>query len=239
MNRHFPKKRVLVLVPAIGWLFGAIAHAGLILNGSFESPGSVGNAGVGREQYFAPSLALTNWTVAGSGDVFLHKSPDMGDNTNASFNFAQDGDFYLDLSGSYADGAHATVYQDFATVPLTAYELTFYIGAANLVPPAATIQVQLTGTSSLLDTTLTPLAPLTNINWALQTFSFVADSTTTRLSFTGVSASDDNASFVDTVSVVSVVSAVPEPASGIIFLFGAAVCWLLRLKHNRPTRNGS
>ena len=132
-------------------------------------------------------------------------------------NQAQDGNFYLDLSGSYQNSAHATVFQDFATTPFTTYELSYYIGASHQLPPAATINVQLTGAATLLNSTLTPLAPSTNVNWSLQTFSFVADSTTTRLSFVDVSTSDDNTSFVDNVSV----NVVPEPSSMVLFAVGA------------------
>lgn len=206
----------LILAAIFG---GSVADASLILNGSFESPGSVGNAGVGRQQYSAGSTELTNWTVAGNGDIYLHRSPDFGD---ATFIPAQDGNFYLDLSGSYQNSAHAVVFQDFSTVPLGVYELTFYIGASNQQSPEATINVQVTGTTTLLNTTLTPLAPETNINWSLQTFSFVADSTTTRLSFQDVSTNDDNTSFVDNVSVTAVDSPVPEPSS-LVLLFGSAV----------------
>ncbi|MDQ6632793.1 MAG: hypothetical protein M3Y82_13725 [Verrucomicrobiota bacterium] len=60
----------------------------------------------------------------------------------------------------------------------------------------------LTGASTLLSTNLTPLAPVTNINWTRQTFSFVADSAVTRLSFKDTSVTDDNASFVDNVLLV-------------------------------------
>lgn len=88
-----------------------------------------------------------------------------------------------------------------------------------MVRPEATINVQLTGATSLLNTTLTPAAPSVNINWTLETFAFVADSTITRLSFTDTSDLDDHTSFVDNVMVV------PEPASGLLLLLGAAV-WL-------------
>lgn len=198
-------------------IFGSSASAQLILNGSFESPGLIGNAGPGRQQYSAPTLGLTGWTVSGMGDVFLHKAPDIGLDAGSQFNFAQDGNFYLDLSGSYQNSAHAIVFQDFATVPFTSYELAFYIGASHQQPPSATINVQLTGSATLLDTTLTPLAPSANINWSHQTFSFVADSTTTRLSFVDISTFDDNTSFVDNVSV----TVVPEPSSVVLLFVGA------------------
>jgi Protein of unknown function (DUF642)/PEP-CTERM motif len=195
---------------------GSAANGQLILNGSFELPGLVGNVGPGRQQYSAPTIDLTGWTVSGMGDVFLHKSPDIGTDAGSPFNFAQDGNFYLDLSGSYQNSAHAIVFQDFATNPFTTYELSFYIGASHQQAPAATINAQLIGTSTLLNTTLTPLASLTNINWSLQTFSFVADSTTTRLSFVDVSTNDDNTSFVDNISV----AVVPEPSSLVLFAVG-------------------
>jgi hypothetical protein len=209
----------LALISAIEFFLVPHAKANLILNGSFESPGISGTSGFGpgREQYTALSGGLTDWTVSGPGDIFLHQAPEIG--AGDSFNFAQDGTFYLDLSGSNLNSAHATVSQAFATIPLAAYELSFYIGASNQTSPAAIINVQLTGAGTLLDTTLTPLAPVVNINWSLQTFSFVADSTTTQLSFHDESARDENASFVDNVSVNATV--VPEPATFTIFCIGA------------------
>ena len=189
-----------ILIGSTSFLVSDGQAQNLILNGSFESPGTFGNAGVGREQYLAPSTAITGWTVAGTGDVFLHKSPDIGTDplAGSTFNFAQNGNVYLDLSGSGAP--HATIYQDFPTTPLVTYTLSFYIGAA--LDPGQTINVQLTGVGSLLNTNLTPNAAGTNINWVVESFTFTADSNTTRLSFQDTSTADDNASFVDSVSVV-------------------------------------
>ncbi len=178
------------------------AFGSLIQNGSFESPGfGAGNGGPGRQQYVSPSVGISDWTLSGSGDVFLHKTPEIGTATNPTFNSAQNGSYYLDLSGGGT--AHAMIFQDIPTVPSKTYHLSFYIGAANFTPPAATVNVQISGNATHLDTTLTPLAPATNINWLFKTFSFVADSTTTRVSFQDVSATDDNASFVDSVVLVS------------------------------------
>lgn len=195
--------RVVAIVSLIvlGSTFAPPGQAqNLVVNGSFESPAESGNADIGRQQYLAPSTGITGWTVSGSGDVYVHKSPEIGDAVEPHFNFAQDGTYYLDLSGS---GTHATIFQDISTVPATSYRLFFYIGASAWTPPAATINVQLTGTTPLLNTTLTPPAPSTNINWALNSFCFVANSTNTRLSFVDISALDDNSSYVDNVAVVS------------------------------------
>jgi hypothetical protein len=199
-----------------------------IINGSFELPGVSGTSGFGpgRQQYSAGSSALTGWTVSGFGDVFLHRSPDIGNNIGGAFgqtfNNAQDGHFYLDLSGSFQNGAHAQVSQDVATMPFTTYRLSFYIGASSQQPPAPSIHVAITGlesATSFVQTTLTPHAPLTNINWSLQSFTFVANSATTRVSFQDVIPGDDNASFVDNVSLVPV-SPVPAPPAAILAAVG-------------------
>jgi len=169
----------------------------LVVNGSFELPGVSGNAGLGRQQYLAPSQ-ISGWTVGGTGDVFLHKCPDFGAET--TFCPAQDAAFYLDLSGSGAP--HATVSQDFGTSPGSRYQLSFYIGASNQQPPTSTINVRVIGATILLNASVTPLAPGANINWTLQTFTFVANSSSCHLEFVDTSSTDDNVSFVDNVGVV-------------------------------------
>jgi hypothetical protein len=201
----------------------------LIQNGSFEQPGASGNQGPGREEYDAGSTALTGWTLGGSGNVFLHKTPDMGNDTNQTYNYAEDGSFYLDLSGS--GSVHASIYQDFTTVPSATYQVSFYIGASNQQTPAATINLQLSeGANTLLNTTLTPLPPATNINWELETFQFVANATSTRLLFHDTSSADDNVSFVDNV----VVTAVPEPSTWLLIALGGLLVAILKAFRGLP-----
>jgi len=175
----------------------------LIQNGSFELPGFAGNAVPGQQQrVVAYSTDITGWVVGGTGDVYVHEYP-LG--PSSGFGPAEDGSYYLDLSG---DGTpHATVYQDFSTIPGIQYSLSFYTGSSG--SPSTSINVQLQGDSGLLDTTLTSPVANGGINWLNETFSFIPDSTTTRLSFVDTSASDDNASFVDNVSI----SVVPEPTA--------------------------
>jgi hypothetical protein len=225
MKTLVPTLTLTILVTA-GTIFVPAAQAqNLIQNGSFELPGfGAGSTDVGRQQYRAGSTAITGWTVAGSGDVYMCKAPDIGV-AGSTFLNAESGSYYLDLSGSGIP--HATIYQDFATTPSASYQLSFYIGASDWYSPFASINVQLTGATLLLDTTLTPAAPSVNINWTLETFSFVANSTTTRLSFVDTSGFDDNTSFVDNVVVV------PEPTSGFLLLFGAAACFCRRRLHLR------
>ncbi len=190
----------------------------LIQNGGFESAGFTANAGPGRWKVVANSTDITGWLVGGSGDIFVQQTPFDG---GSVYNPAQDGSHYVDLSG---DGApHATLYQDFATIIGAQYSLTFYIGSAS-GQPSSTINVGLTGTDVLLNTTLTPLAPNGNLNWLQETFSFTSDSVTTRLSFVDTSAIDDNASFIDNVSVV----VTPEPATLVLLTVGFVSMFALR-----------
>jgi len=176
----------------------------LLQNGSFELPGFGGN-----QMFVAYSTELTGWVVGGNGSVYVHNG--MG----GIFAPAQDGSHYLDLSG---DGVpHGTLFQEFATIPGLQYDLNFYIGSSANSDP--TINVQLIGVNSILNTTLTPLVPTGNINWTEESFLFTADSSITRLSFVDVSVTDDNSSYVDNVSV----TVVPEPMAllpiGLIALF--------------------
>jgi hypothetical protein len=221
------------------------ARASFIVNGSFESTGpGGGGAGAGRFVYVAGQhdTQITGWVLSGTGDVYIHRSPDIGDTIGSTFNFAQLGNQYLDLSGGIGGGTaglHATLYQDFATVPLQAYDLSFFTGAA--LAPSATINVRVDGVSSLLDQTLAASAPATNIEWTEERFTFVANSTTTRLSFRDVSGGDDNVSFVDNVAV-NLASGVPEPSSAVMALIGvslAAVRAVTRSRRNTNAMRGS
>ncbi len=179
--------------------------ANLIINGSFEDPVISGS----YASFLPGATALTGWTIPGPFVTIIHHSPDAGSaNGYSTYNFAKSGDNYLDLSGT---GNQSAIYQDFATIPSAAYNLSFYIGASAETLPAATIGVDLVGSISLFHLTLTPSAPSTNINWTLQSLNFVANSTTTRLSLKGLSGFDDNASFVDNISV----SQIPEPSSAL------------------------
>ncbi|HVT27202.1 MAG TPA: DUF642 domain-containing protein [Lacipirellulaceae bacterium] len=194
-----------------------------IINGSFELPvvNDMTAAGSGRQTFGVGSTDITGWVISGVGDVYLHKSPQIGTAIGAEFNFAQAGNQYLDLSGGIGGGVsglHATISQSVPTIIGESYLLEFYIGAAR--SPSASINVKLAGAASLLNQTLTASAPNTNIVWTKQSFPFIADSLTTTLSFVDTSTFDDNYSFVDNVSITRVV---PEPSS-LLYCGGLALC---------------
>lgn len=228
-----PRLSALMLVSAA---LATNSYAGLITNGSFESFGAGADGGAGRSVYVAGihTNEITGWTLSGDGDVYLHHTPAIGNAIGENFNFAQDGETYLDLSGGIGGGVagrHATIFQDFATTTAQSYVLTFYSGAA-LTSVAPTINVQVIGANPIFNQTITALTPSTNINWIRHEFTFVADSSTTRLSFRDLSSSDDNVSFVDNVSVNPSVNSVPEPSSwvGLLSMSTALVFYRARKK---------
>ncbi len=203
-----------------------------------SAPGIDG--GAGRQIYIVGTNGngITGWTLSGAGDIYLHRSPEIGNAIGSTFNFAQSGNVYLDLSvgiGGGQSGDHATISQAFATTPSTSYALSFFVGAA--FAPLASIHVSVTGASRLVDATLTAPAPSSTINWGLQTFMFTADSTSTTLRFRDLSGSDDNASFVDSVSVVESTSVPEIDPAGMGSVLALVGCWLgtLERRHRRKT----
>lgn len=91
-------------------LLTAQAHANLVTNGSFESPGTGCVAG---------ATSLPGWTVGSANiDIINSACSGMG---------AADGAWFVDLTGSGGAGA-GSIYQTVATTPGQQYELSFYFG---------------------------------------------------------------------------------------------------------------
>ncbi len=158
---------------AIGGL-AALALAGATLafsgptNGSFET-GTYVDGGGGFEQLNAPDTSIDGWTVdAGSVDWI------------GTYWTAQDGGMSIDMSGADA----GTISQTFATTIGNTYTVSFFLAGNPAGPPGIkTLDVSATGaapSSYQFDTTG---ATLTNMNWSAQTYSFLATSATTTLSF--------------------------------------------------------
>ena len=89
---------------------GIRAHASLVTNGSFESPGTGCVAG---------ATALPGWTV-GSANIDIVDSACSGMG-------AADGTWFVDLTGSFGAGA-GSIYQTVATTTGQQYALSFYFG---------------------------------------------------------------------------------------------------------------
>ena len=189
---------------------------------------------------FAGCEQVARLALAGTGDVYIHRTPDVGFAHPFPLNFAQNGDQYLDLSGGIgggSNGLHALIFQDFATTPLRVYDLSFFTAAA--FTPYATNNVRIDGATAVLNQTLTASVPATDLVWTEQRFRFLADSTTTRLSFQDVSNRDDNVSFIDNVAINLAPVAVPEPNSALVVFIGMPLFILRVVRNKKPTNKQS
>jgi hypothetical protein len=206
------------------------ARAGVIINGSFETPSISGS--------FLSILAGSE--PPGFGWQVTSNSVDIV--TTGVFGTAFDGNQFLDLDG-FAPGS---ILESIATTPGIQYALTFMyannpFGPGGIPPPdcpfgtncatiPATAQVSVwdSNTNSQL---ITPLllthgnSTAANLNWASPgAIAFVAIGTTTTLSFLSLDPNQsDGGIFLDAISV----TAVPEP--GMWALLGTALIALIGL----------
>ncbi len=165
-----------------GLAFGglaAIALAGATLafsgptNGSFETGTYVDN-GSGFEQLNAGDTSITGWTVgAGSVDWIGTYWP------------AQDGSMSIDMSGVEA----GTISQALATTIGNTYTVSFFLSGNPTGPPTVkTLDVSATGAAQASYTYDVSGNDLTNMNWTPKTYTFLATSASTTLSFVSTTA---------------------------------------------------
>ena len=170
----------------------ALAFTGLT-NGGLET-GTYVDAGSGFEQLNAGDTSIDGWTVdAGSVDWISTYWP------------AQQGSMSLDLSGAEA----GTISQTLATTIGNTYTVSFYLSGNPAGAPAVkTLDVTATGASPASYTYDTTGNDLSNMNWAPETFTFLATSSSTTLSFVSTTPGFfgpalDNVAITETVPVLS------------------------------------
>jgi len=190
----------------------------LVSNGSFEGPNIVGG---GYVLYSTGSTAITGWTVLGPVNDSVQLTPD----TYAGLK-ADDARQWVDLTGIY--GYDKGLKSDAITTQIGAtYHLSFAVG--NYLPfGASTLGVSLNGGAEQLFTNTSLAVTATSpMNWASFGFDWVADSTTTHISFLGRAngaLSNNGGIGLDSVSLTLV--PVPEPqtwallAAGLLTLTG-------------------
>jgi choice-of-anchor C domain-containing protein len=185
--------------------FARPAHAGLILNGGFESP-----TGTPPFQVLTGSQ-LTGWSItSGSVDIINGYWP------------ASEGKQSIDLAGTTSNGG--TIEQTFATTAGVTYVLTFDY-ANNTDVSSATANVSVFGASAtpLLDEDLShsgsTAGSLASMGYTAFSAAFVADSSQTTLRF--ISTGPDariNANNGVVLDNVDVVQAVPAPATAVLLV---------------------
>lgn len=157
---------------------GEFVEPNLVVNGSFEAPGSPDVADNGIDTYGVGNVSLSNWTISGSGVWLIDTWDRFGNEANT---VAADGDQYLQLQDS-GTGA-ATISQDITTEVGATYRLTFGYSGVDTTTHSVVLAYSAGGSNqSVTYNTGTPM-----LAWQTETFEFQATGTTTSISFTGQS----------------------------------------------------
>jgi choice-of-anchor C domain-containing protein len=137
-------------------------------NGSFET-GTYVDGGSGFEQLNAGDSSITGWTVdSGSVDWI------------GTYWQAQDGVMSIDMSGADV----GAISQTFATTIGNTYTVSFFLAGNPAGPPSVkTLDVSATGGTVSHYTFDTTGSTLANMNWMAATYSFLATTSSTTLSF--------------------------------------------------------
>lgn len=208
------------------------AHANLIVNGGFENP-VLPSGGV---MYCVGGQNIGGWDVVGAGVALVQTNYGEPGNGITAFT-SQEGFNSLDLTGAGNEGLTSGVQETIATTVGQAYSLSFYVGRADgnqFYATPATVDLSIDG-GPRVGYTNTAVTPGTN-NWRQFTTSFTATVATTTLTFYNGTPSPTAEAGLDDVVLIPSVTAVPEPASALLFLGGAGagvLALLLRGKRRR------
>ena len=178
------------------------AHAAAFRNGSFEMGTDPGVFTTLR----SGSSNITGWTVGGDSIDYI-----------GSYWMPSNGSRSIDLSGNNA----GSLSQTFDTTPGQAYLISFDLAGNPDQPSIKTEQVKV-GVQTLTYTFNTSTTSKSNMGWSPFSFTYVANDTSTTLSF----ASLTNSAYGPALDNVAV-STVPIPAS--LPLFGGAILALAGL----------
>ena len=177
MKRRSGLGLALAFAASMAFVGSASAAFTGLANGSFES-GVYTDNGIGFQQLDAPNTNIDGWSVdTGSVDWVGEYWP------------APDGDMSIDMSGADA----GTLSQTFDTTIGNTYTVTFVMsgnpaGVEAGSPAIKTLEVSATGGTTGLYTHDTTGTDLTTMVWAPQTYTFLATSASTTLTFASTTA---------------------------------------------------
>ena len=192
MKRRSSLGVALGFVASMAFVGGASAAFTGLTNGSFEDSGTYADNGSGFQQLDAPNTSIDGWSVdAGSVDWIGTYWP------------APDGAMSIDMSGADA----GTLSQTFDTTIGNTYTVTFLLSGNPAGPPTVkTLEVSATGGTTALFAHDTTGTDLTTMVWAPQTYTFLATSASTTLTFT----STTGGAFGPAIDAVAVTEDVAE-----------------------------
>ena len=206
------------------------ARADLITNGSFEST-TTPAVSAGSFQNFGPgSTGIPGWTVVGAAatDVSVVSTTDVESGISYP---AEQGSFWLDLTGDASNSDTEGVEQTVSTTIGDKYTLTFWVGNVDnpglTDGPTSTVNLSINGVGGAYTNSSTNSTTLT---WEQFTVPFVAPDPSVTLEFLNRAPGNDNVNGLDNVVLVDngPASTVPEPSflmllgSGLLGLAGFA-----------------
>lgn len=210
IHNHFSKMLNLAALIAVASVM--TAHAGVLVNGSFED-GTFDPAG-DWTSLDAGSTAITGWTTYHNYVLWRHY-PNSQDFQPA------DGASFVDF-GSLSNEPGA-ITQTIATVADVQYHVSFQLGTNGYGTTPLSGVIATAG-----DTSLTFDLPPggAGVQWVERGFNFTATDSETPISFQGVYY--DANIHVIWLDNVAVTTAVPEPSMGALIGFGAAALFFVR-----------
>jgi hypothetical protein len=196
----------------------------LVTNGDFANIGSVwtDNTHLGSNDWLtAGAVNIPGWTnVPGFANEFWVSVPNSYSGLTKSP--GNGSPFFVDLTGQANNKPFGGLEQNIATVAGTRYALTFDLGAATTwnigALAGSALTASATGTS-LLASQLFSLVPTGANDWATETLSFMANSSSTTIEFLGDS-SQVNSRYIGLDNVSAAVAAVPEPSTWAMMILG-------------------
>jgi hypothetical protein len=180
----------------------------LLVNGSFEQPA------INFEDNVTGSFSFPGWTGFSTGSGV---DGNAGIVAGVNYGLAPyDGNQDFSFNGMNPP-AGTYIEQTFSTTPGGEYSVAYAIGRNNGFPDQAlTLEAQIFGSSGQIALQIS--SPPATVGWLLESFDFVADSDTSTIQFTDISASNPNTDL--NIDAVSVASVVPEPDCRALLLLG-------------------
>jgi hypothetical protein len=211
------KSKLLFVAVAITALSATAAGAGpLVNNGDFANVGNVwtNNTGLGSDDIqTGGGVAPPGWTVVNNNEFWFSSTNDYSGLTSSPGNASV---YAIDLTGQANSKPYGGLEQTIATTPGDKYVMTFDLGSSLMWNDATTGQAALTA-SAAGSSKLFTLAPSSDDTWVTETLDFTAIGSSTTIEFL---ADSDFTSRYTGLDNVSVLSAVPEPATWATMLLG-------------------
>jgi uncharacterized repeat protein (TIGR02543 family) len=198
------------IVIALVWCISAATGQNLLINGSFEQPGTSSVDG-GYSLFAGGATNLPGWLVLPNGvEYFDPNYPGYG-TAYTSIGLAQDGHYVLDLAPGYSTTGGG-IRQTFPTVAGSTYAVSFSLGtlkAFDRGDGTAHCAVRVEGASA----NFAVRNELDQLAWKTFDLSFTATNTTSTVTLE--TTDDANRHFVMVDNVIVSALIVPSPAGGV------------------------